>query len=133
MSQHKDHSDPYLKLGPFKVEVLLKYPFCMIFQDFFTLNELNWMKEYSTQRLSRNRYNSSNNRTTLDLHKPKKYNVTQEPFIKRFSAVSKTKTSTKKIYTIKLMGSHVIKFPVIAKLSDKIENATSMKVSEQFY
>ena len=40
------HFDPFLKLGPFHLEVKLYYPFRTIVHDFFTEKEMNWMMEY---------------------------------------------------------------------------------------
>ena len=46
------HFDPFLKLGPFNLEVKLYYPFRTIVHDFFTEKEMNWMMEYSKPRLT---------------------------------------------------------------------------------
>ena len=49
------HNDPYLKLGPFKLEVFLWQPYRTILHDFLTDKEMNWMMDYSRPRLSKTR------------------------------------------------------------------------------
>ncbi len=51
------HFDPYLRLGPFKVEVVEKSPYMSILHDILTEEEIEWMVEYSRPRLSRSRLN----------------------------------------------------------------------------
>ncbi len=55
------HHDPYLKLGPFKMEVLLEEPFRMVFHDFLSEEEMLWMVEHSRPKLSTKRGRSANN------------------------------------------------------------------------
>ena len=49
------HFDPYLRLGPFKFQILNYFPFRSIFHDFFTLNEVEWITSYSQPKLSNKR------------------------------------------------------------------------------
>jgi hypothetical protein len=48
-------NDPYLRLGPFHMEVILRVPFRMILHDFLSPADINWIVEYSKPRLSRKR------------------------------------------------------------------------------
>jgi hypothetical protein len=52
------HFNPYLRLGPFKVEVLYRSPYISILHDLLTEEEIEWMIEYSVPRLSRVRNNA---------------------------------------------------------------------------
>ena len=49
------HLDPYLKLGPFRLEVKFFSPFRSIIHDFFMENEIEWILNYSKPRLSSSR------------------------------------------------------------------------------
>ena len=67
------HRNPYLKLGPFKVEVASDAPVIMIFHDFFTEEEMIWLVEYSKPRLSRGRMvDPYNEAIDLGINKAKK-------------------------------------------------------------
>lgn len=50
------HNDPYLKLGPFKTEVVRQRPYLSVFRDILTEAEMKWLVDYSSPRLSRTRY-----------------------------------------------------------------------------
>ena len=50
------HFSPYLKLGPFHIEVKLYMPFRTVIHEFFTEKEMDWMLVYSKPRLSASRY-----------------------------------------------------------------------------
>jgi len=49
------HDNPFLRLAPFKLEILLAHPFRSILRDILTENEINHMLESSAERLSRGR------------------------------------------------------------------------------
>ncbi len=49
------HGNPFLRLGPFKMELGLREPFRMVFQDFLDEAEMEWLLEYSRPRLSSKR------------------------------------------------------------------------------
>ena len=49
------HNNPYLKLGPFKVEVIRQEPYLSVFRDILTDAEMEWLVNYSSPRLSRSR------------------------------------------------------------------------------
>lgn len=51
------HFDPYLRLGPFKVEVIERSPYLSILHDILTEEEIRWMIDYSKPRLSKMRLN----------------------------------------------------------------------------
>ena len=133
------HDDPFLNLGPFKMEILLKNPFRMIFHDFLSESEIKYMIDYSTPRLSRARVEDVKN---------------QGEAKKRFSAgnkvriVSKTvqcwiidkfwkepytiNMETKQIGTMKDPDSYQVNHLVMFKLAKKIEIATRLNVSARF-
>ena len=46
------HFDPYLKLGPFQVEVITDQPYRSMLHNVLYNHELEWMVEYSTPYLS---------------------------------------------------------------------------------
>ena len=47
--------DPYLKLGPFQLEVYTKIPYRVVFHDFLSQKEIDHMIEISLPNLSRDR------------------------------------------------------------------------------
>ena len=49
------HSNPYLKLGPFKEEKLSSLPYAVIFQDMLSEKEMKFLKTTSVPQLSRTR------------------------------------------------------------------------------
>ena len=49
------HDNPYLRLGPFKMERSLSDPFRMVFQDFLEEDEMRWLLDFSRPRLSSQR------------------------------------------------------------------------------
>lgn len=49
------HFNPYVKLGPFHIDVKHYWPFRTIIHDFFTEKEMDWMLAYSRPRLSTTR------------------------------------------------------------------------------
>lgn len=57
------HSDPYLKLGPFKLEEYVHKPYRTVFRDFLSEKEIEHMITISVPNLSRDRGKS---RTNLD-------------------------------------------------------------------
>ena len=49
------HHDSYLKLGPFKVEVVRKYPYVSVLHDLLTSKEIDWLINESRGKLSSSR------------------------------------------------------------------------------
>ena len=47
--------NPYLKLGPFQLEIFATKPYRVVFHDFLTDNEINHIVEISLPNLSNNR------------------------------------------------------------------------------
>ncbi len=65
--------DPFLRLGPFKIEVVSSSPFIALFHDFLSESEISFLIEYSKPRLSRQRVEDSyNDAIKLGLRKGKK-------------------------------------------------------------
>ena len=54
------HSNPFLRIGPFQMEVKFYFPFRTIIHAFFAEKELDWLMEYSRPRLSSSREGSIN-------------------------------------------------------------------------
>ena len=50
------HFRPYLYLGPFHIEIQYYFPLRSVFHDFFSHQELEWIKEYTEPILSESRY-----------------------------------------------------------------------------
>jgi hypothetical protein len=55
------HFDPYLKVGPFKFEVLLMRPYRTVFHDFLSETEIQHLIDISIPNLSRHRHTSASN------------------------------------------------------------------------
>ena len=128
------HDDPYLKLGPFKQEIILPRPFRMIYHDFFTEAELQWLIDYSTPRLSRSRSDSPNNigltrskqeaGTTRTIHKTVQVWLDEHVFNER----AKYNRDDLTMHPLKDPYSKTVVHPELVKLSKKIEIATRMLV-----
>ena len=65
------HSDPYLRLGPFKIEILLASPFRSIFHDILTEKEMDYLIDYSSPRLSNARHVPASNQKKDDIKRGK--------------------------------------------------------------
>ena len=68
------HNDPYLKMGPFKIEIFMAKPFRSIFHDILTEREMAYLIDYSTPRLSHARVipESNNQASKADFKSGKK-------------------------------------------------------------
>ena len=62
------HSNPFLCIGPFEIEVKFYMPFRTIIHNFFTEIEMHWLMEYSKPRLTKSREGSID-QSSLDLTK----------------------------------------------------------------
>ena len=51
------HSDPYVKLGPFKMEFASRSPHIVVFHEIMTEEDINHFVEFATPQLSRSREN----------------------------------------------------------------------------
>ena len=49
------HKNPFTKLGPFKIEYVHYNPFFLIIHDLLTEEDMNYLKDWATPRLSRKR------------------------------------------------------------------------------
>merc|ERR1711915_946647 len=79
------HSDPYTKLGPFKMEFASNRPLIVIFHEILTEEDIRHFLEFATPRLSRNRENpadASYSRNERQAGKVKEMNTlrTTSPF-----------------------------------------------------
>ena len=52
------HHDPFMRIGPFNLEVKLYSPFRTVIHGFFTKKEMDWMIDYSNPRLKIDRRRS---------------------------------------------------------------------------
>ena len=58
------HQDPYLRLGPFKMDDQNMSPYITVFRDFFSEPEMSHYKDYARTRLERSGYGNSNHIST---------------------------------------------------------------------
>ena len=142
------HNDPYLMLGPFKLEVHSRSPLRTVMADFFTEVEMDWLIEYSKPRLSAARGKSEH-----------KVDVPQaaQRYSKKGVIIHKTvqcwinerETETPKL-TIDRGESdqpdddfvildplqnpdwYIIKHPILHRLAKKIEIATRMNITARW-
>ena len=145
-SQLLHHSNPFLKLGPFKFEIIHHHPFRSIFHEFFTIKEIDWMIEYTQPRLSDKR---SIPASSKNLKKGKKYSVAKavQTFFKdieyneketynKVTAINidiNTRVGNR-IYAAQPLDdpySYLIKNEVMLKISKRIESATKMNVTHR--
>eukprot|EP00094_Tigriopus_californicus_P006960 TCALIF_06701-PA protein Name:"Similar to P4ha3 Prolyl 4-hydroxylase subunit alpha-3 (Mus musculus)" AED:0.43 eAED:0.43 QI:0/-1/0/1/-1/1/1/0/479 len=130
-------SNPYLRLGPFKMEVVARVPFRMILHDFMDEAEIRWLIDYAKPRLSRNRSKIKSNEdiqaNSLDRSKVKIIAKTTQAWISSRLFIGKD------IYDDMNQlqpNPHLDKFidihPNLVTLSRKIEMATKMIVLKRF-
>ena len=103
------HDNPFLKLGPFKIEIMHHQPQVVIIHDFISLEECEWIKEGARGRMSSTPFtivNKGNAKT---------------------DAYSKGRTS-KVMYMSESKTEHR---DVITKISDRISQATRFDVYKQ--
>ena len=121
------HFDPYLRLGPFKVEVALRSPYLSILHDLLTEKEIEWMIEYSTPRLSRVRGNMgiiTPKHEKSDKTKRRTIHKTVQCWIKDIEYDPYNEDNDRFNYTV----NH----PLMLKLARKIELATQMNVTGKY-
>ncbi len=136
------HNDPFLRLGPFKMELLLYEPFRMIYHDIFSEEEMRWMKEYSTPKLSQARGKSEVNekfkRNTKDPKIHRIIHKTIQVWLKdkeyddpvMYTQIGEGRYMQDEFEEDLQKGKVVM--PVMRKLGRKIELATSMEVLARF-
>lgn len=139
------HYNPYLRLGPFKVEVHSRSPYMSVLHDILTEEEIKWMIEYSIPRLSRTREYQNDNK---DINA--KHELTQG---KKVRIVHKTvqcwiedttfdgpsldddveKFEDKGGYVQSLLARNFTSdFPNMLKLARKLEYATQMNIVPKY-
>jgi hypothetical protein len=122
------HFDPYLRLGPFKVEVIMRSPYISILHDLLTEQEIQWMIEYSVPRLSRVREN-----TKIPIQP--KYEKHDK---KKRQTVHKTVQCWIQDIKYDLYDdftdpfNYTINYPLMFKLSKKLELATRMNITGKY-
>ncbi len=137
------HNNPFLKLGPFKMEEILKMPFRMILHDFFSEEEMAWIVEYSKPRLSKARsttdekikVHSKDPRDRRLIHKTvqtwmadKKYDhdleYVDEPNGHGYVPVDPTGPDD--------LEEGTVVMPVMRKLATKMEHASTLLLTPRF-
>ena len=59
------HKNPYTKLGPFKIAYVHHNPCFLIIHDLLTEEDMDYLKDWATPRLSRKRYISDNSHVRI--------------------------------------------------------------------
>jgi prolyl 4-hydroxylase len=121
------HFDPYLRLGPFKVEVILRSPYLSILHDVLTEAEINWMLDYSKPRLSRVRGNFGEivpKHESRDRNKRRSVHKTVQCWIGDIEYPKYNEDNDLTNYTIH--------YPLMFKLAQKFELATQMNVTGKY-
>ena len=127
------HRDPYLKLGPFKIEMSSQSPMVMVFHDFFTEAEMEFLVEHSRPKLSRKRYSDPYNdaidlglrktkKVTRIIHKSVQYWIKELEYDKYYDNLHELETN----------DSYTIRFPSMFRLTQKIELATSLNATAKY-
>ena len=122
------HFNPYLRLGPFKVEVISRSPYISILHDLLTEEEIQWIIEYSLPRLSRTRFNYEENIQPKYQERDKNNRVTVHQaiqcWIEDILYDDYNEDNDRFNYTIDL--------PVMFKLSKKLELATQLNITGKY-
>ena len=122
------HFDPYLRLGPFKVEVISRSPYISILHDLLTEEEIQWMIEYSVPRLSRVRDNHGQKILPKYLKRDKKKRQTVHKTVQCWiqDIMYDDYNQENDLF------NYTINFPLMFKLSKKLELATQMNVTGKY-
>ena len=121
------HFDPYLRLGPFKVEVYLRSPYLSVLHDLLTEKEIQWMIDYSVPRLSRVRGNNGEivpGYQKIDKTNRRTVHKTVQCWIEDIAYDKYNEFNDPTNYTIN--------FPVMFKLAKKLELATQLNVTVKY-
>ena len=121
------HFDPYMRLGPFKVEVVLRSPYLSILHGILTEEEIQWMVDFSIPRLSRVRGNYGQitpKHESRDRTKRKTVHKTVQCWINDIQYDGHKEENDPTNYTIN--------FPNMVKLARKLELATQMNVTGKY-
>ena len=121
------HFDPFLRLGPFKVEVILRSPYLSILHGILSEEEIQWMVDYSVPRLSRVRGNHGQITPmyeSRDKTKRKTVHKTVQCWINDITYGPHREENDPTNYTIQ--------FPNMVKLARKLELATQMNVTGKY-
>eukprot|EP00095_Tigriopus_kingsejongensis_P001280 snap_masked-scaffold359_size197282-processed-gene-0.4 protein:Tk01280 transcript:snap_masked-scaffold359_size197282-processed-gene-0.4-mRNA-1 annotation:"prolyl 4-hydroxylase subunit alpha-1" len=134
---HLHNQNPYLRIAPFKMEVLLRRPFRMILHDFMSEAEMAWLLEYSKPRLSRSR-------EKVESNKEVKKNNLQNKKIRIISKTTQTWIGSRvyhgddefdqddQLVPNPKLYNYTDTNPMLVSLSRKIERATKMKLLSRF-
>ena len=92
------HQNPYLRVGPFKVDDQSKSPYITVFRDFFSDSEMDHYKIFARDRLERSGYGSGSHRnndgtTTGILRTSKQTWISEFDEVTLFSRLNMTKMS----------------------------------------
>ena len=131
------HNDPYLRLGPFKMEKLLPSPFRMIFHDFLTEPEIQWLLDYSKPKLSTTRERPPSNKDVKkhDVSKKKVRIVakTTQVFIPDVIMNEGAQITPEGVeLPLKDRYGYQVVNPELVKLAKKIEVATKLVVRGRY-
>lgn len=136
-------NNPYLRLNPFKIEILLNDPFRMIFHEILNEEEIDWLIQYSTPNLSKARLISQANvdpkRIGLEAEKRRRIvHKTVQCWIDDviFTEEAKLKKDKEGMFRIQPYSGDQYAYTIfnqtLHKLSKKIEMATNMLVTQRW-
>ena len=127
------HGDPYLKLGPFKVEISSQSPLVMVFHDFFSEAEMQFLVEHSRPNLSRRRYaDPYNDAIDLGLRKTKKVTRIIHKSVQYWIKELEYDRYYDNLHELEQNDSYKIHFPQMFRLTQKIELATSLNATSKY-
>jgi hypothetical protein len=123
------HTDPYLKLGPFKEEQFSEIPYVVVFHDILTDNEMDFMIINGAPNLSRKRANETENQHISALHEVRsgaKRKIVQKTVQTWFDEVEWP------LINVEYVGEKYthMNYPILWKLTKRIGLATQLKVLE---
>jgi prolyl 4-hydroxylase len=127
------HDNPFLKLGPFKLEVVSELPYIVIFQEFFSEAEIGFFLDYSKPRLSRGRlldpYNKAiklglrkANKTSRVIHKSVQCWIKDLEYDKYYDNLDELEEN----------DDYVVHMENLFSLTKKIELATSLNATAKY-
>ena len=138
------HFVPYLKLGPFHLEVKMYIPFRTIVHDFFTEHEMNWMMDFSRPALTSSRINQVSSPSNKTSESKDKVEVVSKAITNWFHDIQYNEEQTYKkisfdgmplkydITPLKDPYGYSIKLTTMYRISKKIELITSLNVTSRF-
>lgn len=126
------HRDPYLRLGPFKLEQVSDDPYLVVFHEIFTEDEMKYMVENSLPHLSRSRTGGENRGATAhDFKNGKKRRIVSKS-VQHWMADLVYEDMKVEVDVPDTKWNYTVASSILHKLSTKLEWATRLNLTAKY-